>query len=66
MQEQVHGAVGRWPEFAASAGVKPDWIRQIGESHRLELAPPTSTGQRKGDNEMIAGWWTSFLVTADR
>ena len=41
MVQQAHDAVGRWPQFATSAGVKPDWISQIGASHRMELAPPT-------------------------
>jgi serine/threonine-protein kinase HipA len=39
--QQVHDAVSRWPEFATAAAVKPEWIAQIGDSHRLELAPPT-------------------------
>jgi serine/threonine-protein kinase HipA len=39
--QQVHDAVSRWPEFATAAAVKPEWIIQIGASHRLELTPPT-------------------------
>ena len=37
--QRVHDAVSRWPEFAAAAAVQPQWISQIGKSHRLELAP---------------------------
>jgi serine/threonine-protein kinase HipA len=40
MLQQVQDAVSRWPEFAGTADVKPDWIRQIGETHRLGLVPP--------------------------
>ncbi len=45
--QQVHDAVGRWPEFAAAAGVRPDWISQIRASHRLALAPPPVSTRRK-------------------
>lgn len=37
MLQRVHDAVSQWPVFARAADVKPDWIRQIGETHRLEL-----------------------------
>lgn len=46
MLQRIHDAVGRWPEFAARAGVKPGWIRQIGASHRLDLAPPARASRR--------------------
>jgi serine/threonine-protein kinase HipA len=36
--QQAHEAVARWPEFAAEAAVKPEWIPQIASSHRLDLA----------------------------
>ena len=44
--QKVHDAVARWPEFAAAAGVKPDWTGQIGASHRLELGAPEVGGGR--------------------
>lgn len=34
---QVHDAVSRWPAFARAAGVRLDWIDQIGKTHRLGL-----------------------------
>jgi serine/threonine-protein kinase HipA len=40
MLQQAHDAVARWPDVAAAAGVKADWIDQIGQSHRRELASP--------------------------
>jgi len=46
MLQRVRDAVGRWPDFAAQAGVKPGWIRQIGKSHRLDLAPPARASRR--------------------
>lgn len=32
---EVIAAVRRWPEFAAEAGVTPDWTEQIRRDHRL-------------------------------
>ncbi len=45
--QQAHDAVSRWPEFASSAGVKPDWIGQIRASHRLELVPSAAPPARR-------------------
>ncbi len=45
--QQVHDAVGRWPDFAAEADVRRDWIRQIAASHRLALAPPSLARRRR-------------------
>jgi serine/threonine-protein kinase HipA len=39
MFQRVHDAVSRWPDFARAAGVKPDWIRQIADTHRLDIEP---------------------------
>lgn len=36
---QVAAAIRRWPDFAAPAGVTPDWIRRVAATHRLDLAP---------------------------
>ncbi len=36
--EQVTEAVSRWPEFAKQAGVAPEQRKQIGRTHRLEIA----------------------------
>lgn len=34
---EVHAAVAEWPRFAEEAGVKADWIPEIGATHRLGL-----------------------------
>ncbi len=36
---QVHAAVSRWPAFAESAGVSPEWCTQIHQNLRLDLKP---------------------------
>jgi serine/threonine-protein kinase HipA len=33
--EEVRGAVARWPEFAATAGVSGEWAERIRQSYRL-------------------------------
>ncbi len=45
MLQQVSDAVGRWPQFAGAANVNPEWIGQIGASHRLGLVPPTTSSK---------------------
>ncbi|GGH05160.1 toxin HipA [Glycocaulis albus] len=37
--EEVDAAVRRWPEFADSAQVSPDWRKAIDRSLRLDIAP---------------------------
>jgi hypothetical protein len=36
---QVHAAISRWPAFAESAGVSPEWFTQIHQNLRLNLKP---------------------------
>jgi serine/threonine-protein kinase HipA len=46
--QQVYDAVSQWPEFAQAAGVKTDWIDQIGQTHRPSLVQtdtPASLGE---------------------
>jgi serine/threonine-protein kinase HipA len=47
MLQQAHDAVTEWPRFAEDAGVRPDWVRQIGSSHRLDLSPPARVSGRQ-------------------